>query len=373
MDSNSFPRSASGTACATRARFPLTKATRRDVRRHVAFAAELGIYSVTLHNVVWTLNQKVQHCGPKRQDDPPSCKGQGGANSHRSERSTRRLQDFQRAVRFRLASFFKQWKQQGALLSPLPALQQPSSTVPLPALPLPMPEAASSQPKLQLQQPREREDDGRATKRDAAASRSWATTPSTPPAKRMLALPPGLPPPSAPPSPPSPLPSPPPPQGEESSPEPSSNQTPAVNDQVGREGGASGDSAGCPPVRNDTNNFVKSNPKPEKPAAPHSSRAGCRPGRVPVPRQCTAWCEEHVDCGWVVEELGFQCDQCFKEGFGDDDLSDISVTRWKSTKMGFRCEACHHVLPWLHDEVAGLCHKCWRKSSVPDEMPGHKA
>ena len=247
MDSHFSSRSASGTACATRARFPLTKATRRDVRRHVAFAAELGIYSVTLHNVVWTLNQKMQQFGPKRQDDPSSCKDQGGANSRRGERSTRRLQDFQRAVRFRLANIFKQWKQRGTQQMPLPALQPPSSLAPLPALPLPMPEAALSQQTNQLQQPREREDESRATKRDATASRSWATAPSTPPAKRMLALPPGLPPPSIPPSPPSSHPSPP-HQGGKQPPEPSSNQT---DDELASTGSAGrsdpGDSAGSPP------------------------------------------------------------------------------------------------------------------------------
>ena len=344
------------------------------------------MHSVTLHGVVWTLHHP-NHSGQQQQHgSPAAAKGtKAAATSQRQERAQQRLQDFRKVQQFKLCCAFRQWKLQEHQQQP----QHQQLPPPLPmaqaqALPLPEAIASPSQPQLQMQ-PRLEDEAGRASKRDAASSKSWATAPSTPPAKRSQTQPSGPPPPSIPPSPPSshpsappsppsyhPSPPPPPSHGEESSPELCSNQTSAANDQVGREGGASGDSAGCPPARNDTNYIIKSKLNPEKPAAPHSSKAGCRPGRVPIPRQCTSWCEEHVDRGWVVEELGFQCDQCFREGFGDDDFSDISVTRWKSTKMGFRCRACHHVLPWLHDEAVGLCHKCW-KNSVPDENPEHKA
>ena len=31
---------------------------------------------------------------------------------------------------------------------------------------------------------------------------------------------------------------------------------------------------------------------------------------------------------------------------------------WKASKTGFRCSACQHVLPWLHDQPRALCAKC---------------
>ena len=143
-------------------RRPLTKAARRDIRRHVALAAEMNMHSVTLDGVVWTLHHP-QLYKPKQPGDSAERKGCDAATmSTRRVRDTKRLQDFQRAVRHRLAFLFRQWKQLGRPQLPEPPLRQPPPP-PLPLLPLPRPSPKAS---ASQQQPRPQQmDDERAPKR----------------------------------------------------------------------------------------------------------------------------------------------------------------------------------------------------------------
>jgi len=36
------------------------------------------------------------------------------------------------------------------------------------------------------------------------------------------------------------------------------------------------------------------------------------------------------------------------------------VESWTATKLGFRCKACSHVLPWLYHPSESLCGRCSR-------------
>ena len=58
MDSSSSKPSRPGPRV-TAPRRPLTNAARRDIRRHVALAAEMKCYSVEVNGVVWTLHHSL--------------------------------------------------------------------------------------------------------------------------------------------------------------------------------------------------------------------------------------------------------------------------------------------------------------------------
>ena len=170
----------------------MSKAARRNVRRAVALAAELNLHSVALYGAVWTLHHQKQ----QKQPLPISSKGcQSISTSRRAERSAVRLQDFQKARRFRIGTIFKRWAQSTRPKPPPQALRPPSiSSLPQPS---PMPSTMVQQQQPTQQQPPEQMDDERAPKR-APSTPSTADSPAIQPrAKRTLLLPPGLPPPSS--------------------------------------------------------------------------------------------------------------------------------------------------------------------------------
>ena len=101
----------------TTPRRPLTKAARRDVRRRLALAAEMKVFSVSIDGVVWTLfHPEMRAHKPSSPDDPAGGAAQGSSAStisRRSERSAKRFTDFRKARRNWLAILFRQWKQLG--------------------------------------------------------------------------------------------------------------------------------------------------------------------------------------------------------------------------------------------------------------------
>ena len=341
MDSSSFLPSRPGPR-ETTPRRPLTKAARRDVRRRLALAAEMKVFSVSIDGVVWTLfHPEMRAHKPSSPDDPAGGAAQGSSAStisRRSERSAKRLTDFRKARRNWLAILFRQWKQLRRPQLLAPPLQQPPPP-PLPLLPLPQPSPTALA--TQQQPPQQQMDDERAPKRSVDASKAQGDSPSTPRAKRTLAL--GQPPPSIPPSPPSSHPSPPPlPEGSKPSKKisTSNGQGTRVGSQAPRE------EASRPPV------------------VPANLSASDRPERVPVPRMCMH-CERHVLSGHAAPLSDnmdvFVCDACmqdeeFAEGahaeFGD------TIREWKSSKYGYRCKQCDHVLPYLYDWEQEKCKRC---------------
>ena len=84
MDTFSSPASHAGPRV-TIPRRPLTKAARRDIRRHVALAAELNQHSVMLDGVVWTLHH------PQLYKPKQSGMGDAATTSKRRERNAKRL------------------------------------------------------------------------------------------------------------------------------------------------------------------------------------------------------------------------------------------------------------------------------------------
>ena len=81
------PTISSKTALPTRFTRPnLSRSARQDVRRAIATATELKLYSVTLHGVVWTLR-----CDKMQPPAKQPKKQQGAAVIPRPERSAQRL------------------------------------------------------------------------------------------------------------------------------------------------------------------------------------------------------------------------------------------------------------------------------------------
>ena len=81
MDSSSFLPSRPGPR-ETTPRRPLTKAARRDVRRRLALAAEMKVFSVSIDGVVWTLfHPEMRAHKPSSPDDPAGGAAQGSSAS----------------------------------------------------------------------------------------------------------------------------------------------------------------------------------------------------------------------------------------------------------------------------------------------------
>ena len=302
-------------------------------------AAELKCFSVELNGVVWTLHHSMlfgKNQDPGQQREHAEGKGsETQANSQRRERSAQRLKDFQKAKRNWLAIIFRRWKRMGSPQLPAPPLPQlPPPPMPLlpPAQPPPTASATQQQPQQQQM------DDERAPKRGVDESKAPDGSPSTPRAKRTLAL--GQPPPSIPPSPPSPHPSPPPtPEG--------SKPSKKISTSNGQ-----GTRVGSRAPREDAS---------RSPVVPESILA-YRVPEVPVPRQCYV-CERHVPSGFMSREdpTWFFCSRCAQ------DLGKVgSSDPWESEATGFQCKGCSHVLPYLHDWRNQMCKRCVKRRACDD-------
>ena len=172
----------------TRAPRPnLAQAARRDIRRAVSLATELGLHSVALHGVVWTIRHDVDTISdkipvnrsqPVRAESAPAAAMSGRIS--RRESSKARLQHFQKATRHWLANIIKRWRR-----TTREAPEQLTETRP--------------------QQELEQMDLDARAKRTRSPASAPAPSPSerTPSAKRAIVLPADPPPPSNPPSPPS--------------------------------------------------------------------------------------------------------------------------------------------------------------------------
>ena len=58
------------------------------------------------------------------------------------------------------------------------------------------------------------------------------------------------------------------------------------------------------------------------------------------------------------------CQACYEEQASYPDRSHalaIEYAPWCASATGFRCEACAHVMPWLHNHERSLCAKCSRR------------
>ena len=316
----------------------MSKSARRRVRQAVQLAAELGnVYSVQLQGVVWTLRhpEKQQEPKSKSADTDKGCV----ANTRRAEKSAARLAEFQTALRFRIGTFFRRWSQ-SIRLRPTPQALPPPPILPLP-LPPPQPTTTVAPQQPSQQPPPEQMDDDRAPKR-APSTPLAADSPATPRAKRTLQLPPGLPPPSIPPSP------------------PSSTSTPPHSILPSPPSTTSTSS----PQRLDRADLVGQHVgEPESSAASSPSAPMTEPERVLVPRKCED-CRRHVTKGWleVVPPSRadpcptFVCEMCYRDPcYGSDEFYS-----WTATKLGFRCKACSHVLPYLYHPSESLCGRCSR-------------
>ena len=77
-----FPSEPPGRPRETTPRRPLTKAARRDVRRRLALAAEMKVFSVSIDGVVWTLfHPEMRAHKPSSPDDPAGGAAQGSSAS----------------------------------------------------------------------------------------------------------------------------------------------------------------------------------------------------------------------------------------------------------------------------------------------------
>ena len=58
------------------------------------------------------------------------------------------------------------------------------------------------------------------------------------------------------------------------------------------------------------------------------------------------------------------CQACYEEQASYPDRSHalaVEYAPWCASATGFRCEACAHVMPWLHNQERSLCGKCSRR------------
>ena len=170
-----------------------SRAARRDVRRKVRLATELGLYSVTAHGEVWTLRLSNS---PTPTRDPASGlhaageagDARNGALSGRKQRSLDRAAKHRalcaKADALRVRHLLKWWsKDSGDGPPPLP----PPPGLP-PSPPPPMATTLQPPPPPPPQQQQEAKDDARASKRDAPPSPAVGDSPAAPRAKRALPL-----------------------------------------------------------------------------------------------------------------------------------------------------------------------------------------
>ena len=204
MRTDSRPSIVSAAAEASQAHPYLSRSARRNVRRAVAQATEMNLHSVKLYGIVWTIRFQAVQQQPKKQERELRPEGSDVRSARRRETSLRRLQDFQRAQRFRISRAFSRWRETNRL-SPPP--------LPPPSLPPPPPPEPQQPPQPSPQQQEQLEIERYAAKRGERSPAAADASPASqePRAKRPL-LPSLPPPPSIPPSPPpSTLSSPPPP------------------------------------------------------------------------------------------------------------------------------------------------------------------
>ena len=318
----------------------MSKSRRRVVRQHLALAAEANYHSVALFGAVWTLHH------PKMQQAKLSAnksKGQTVATSRRSERRAQRQKDYissvQAAVRFRLARFFKRWRQPNQQSPPLLLPPSMSSLAPPPPS-QPMTKQVTEAQASSQQQVEQMDAGGRL--KSGRSAPSAGDSPATPHAKRALRLPSGPPPPSLPPSPPSP-------NGGQQPPGPSGpNQT---GEGVRRAG-----SPAAADVRAGSSRRLDFSGTARSCGACGETRGLSTIEGGIICEDCKALCNSESEPESNSGEES--CVSACSDSEDDGEPGSRAEPERPNDKGYLKCEACDHWLPWLWDKKNSLCARC---------------